>query len=93
MKKIGARVSRHRILRGLTQFEMAELAGISTNYVSKIERGVAVPTLEVICRIASALETSPSHLLIDVGAGPDRARVKARVRSLLDQAKSLIEQL
>lgn len=42
-------------MRNLTQEQAAERAGISPQYVSKIERGRCSPSLDVSTRLAAAL--------------------------------------
>lgn len=53
-KLIGSRIQERRIKQGLTQEAVAEKAGITTVYMSKIENGHVKPTLDrldSICRI------------------------------------------
>lgn len=55
-----------RLLRqskGLSQEELAHLADIDRTYVSSLERGVYSPTLDVVERLAKALETDAAELL------------------------------
>lgn len=54
-KKLGANVQRLRREKGLSQEELADLAGLHRTYVSGVERGVRNPTLTVIDRLARAL--------------------------------------
>lgn len=49
-----------RISAGLSQVQLAEKAGVTQSLVSKIEKGQANPTLDVIEAIAGALGTSPA---------------------------------
>ncbi|HEX8168477.1 MAG TPA: helix-turn-helix transcriptional regulator [Beijerinckiaceae bacterium] len=48
--------------RGLSQAQVAEAAGITQGYYSDIERGGAVPTVEVLDRISQALDLDPSWM-------------------------------
>ena len=48
-------VRAHRESRGLSLGSLAEKAGISKTSLSKIESGLGNPSLEVLCRIAQAL--------------------------------------
>lgn len=57
-----ANVRRFRNDRGLTQEQLGEKAGISSTYVSKVERLVSSPTLDIIVKIAEALDISPAEL-------------------------------
>lgn len=58
----GRRVRSLRKLRDITQEELAEATLLSAEYVSKIERGLASPSFDVITRLAGALEVDPSKL-------------------------------
>jgi DNA-binding XRE family transcriptional regulator len=48
--------------RGLSQAQVAEAAGITQGYYSDIERGGAVPAVEVLDRISQALDLDPSWM-------------------------------
>lgn len=63
-KKIGKRISSRRRAMGLKQWQVGEIADISTKYMSAIERGVSVPSTEVVMRLAIALETTPDEFLV-----------------------------
>ncbi|MBX9615556.1 MAG: helix-turn-helix domain-containing protein [Caulobacteraceae bacterium] len=54
-KKLGSNVQRLRREKGLSQEDLADLAGLHRTYVSGVERGVRNPTLTVIDRLARAL--------------------------------------
>ncbi|MEH2670912.1 MULTISPECIES: helix-turn-helix domain-containing protein [Bradyrhizobium] len=47
----------------MTQSDLAEAAGIRRALVSDVERKKANPTLESLCRIATALGIEPADLL------------------------------
>jgi DNA-binding XRE family transcriptional regulator len=51
-----------RRTRGLTQPELAAMAGLAQQSVSKIERGEACPHDQVKLKLAYALSVSPSTL-------------------------------
>jgi XRE family transcriptional regulator, regulator of sulfur utilization len=56
-------VRAHRESRGLSLGSLAEKAGISKTSLSKIESGTGNPSLEVLCRIAQALNIPIGSLL------------------------------
>jgi len=58
---ISLRETRKR--RGLSQERLAELTGLSTNYVGEMERGLKAPGLPVIVRLARALDVGVNELL------------------------------
>jgi transcriptional regulator with XRE-family HTH domain len=55
---IGERLCAVRRLRGLSQRRLAS-AGVTFAYICRIERGTRIPSLEVIRRLAEALDVSP----------------------------------
>ncbi len=62
--EIGKRISRRRKQLGLKQSEVEEKADLSYKYLSNIERGVSIPSLEVIMRLSLALDTTPDEFLV-----------------------------
>jgi len=60
---VGGNVRRLRLVRGLTQEQLAFEAKIDLTYVGGIERGVRNPSLLVMVRVAAALAVEPSALL------------------------------
>lgn len=60
---LGSRIKAIRKVRKLTQEELAEMAGISVNYLGAIERGDKLPRLVTFIRIANVLEISSDYLL------------------------------
>ena len=64
-EKFGAVVRKLREVRGLTQDQLAERAGVSSTYIGFVERGDNVPTLTIILQIASALKVRCAELLRD----------------------------
>lgn len=58
----GSRIRVLRHLCDLTQAELAEALGCSTEYVSHIERGVASPSFEMLARLATALRVEVKEL-------------------------------
>lgn len=61
--EIGKRVARRRKELGLRQTEVCERAGINDKYLSCIERASSIPSLEVIMKLALALDTTPDEFL------------------------------
>lgn len=57
---------RYRLERGLSQEGLALEAGIDRTYASQIERGIANPSLKILCQIADVLKV---QLEVLVGRG------------------------
>ncbi len=62
IKEIGQRIKQERNRMGLTQFQLAEKAEISPQYMGKIERGEKKFSFETIVKISTALNTSIDYL-------------------------------
>jgi transcriptional regulator with XRE-family HTH domain len=58
---IGERLRTARRARGMSQRSLS-VAGVTFAYICRIERGARVPSLEVIRRLALALDVSPRWL-------------------------------
>ena len=52
-----------RIARGLTQPEVATRVGTSASNISDLERGIKVPTLTTVARLAEALQCDVSEMV------------------------------
>ena len=63
-KTIGTRIAQRRKQLGLKQSEVEEAADIGFKYLSNIERGISIPSTEVIMRLALALDTTPDEFLV-----------------------------
>ena len=61
--EIGQRIARRRKELGLRQVQVCERAGINDKYLSCIERATSIPSLEVIIKLALALDTTPDAFL------------------------------
>lgn len=56
------RLKRLRELKGITLEELATRTGLTKSYLSKVERGVSVPSISTALRIAEAFETGVGEL-------------------------------
>ena len=69
-EEVGFNIRRIREERGLSQEEMAALAGLHRAYVGQIERGEKNIGLKNLEKIAKALEV-PVRFLVDVSEFPN----------------------
>lgn len=60
---IGDRIKKSRKQKNYTQENLSEYLGVSTVYVSKIERGKTKINLETLMKICNFLHITPSFLL------------------------------
>ena len=61
--EIGRRIAQRRRKLGLRQVQVCDRAGINDKYLSCIERATSIPSLEVIMKLALALDTTPDEFL------------------------------
>ena len=62
--EIGRRIAKRRKELGLRQVQVCERADINDKYLSCIERATSIPSLEVVMRLAIALDTTPDAFLM-----------------------------
>jgi transcriptional regulator with XRE-family HTH domain len=63
-RSFGRAIKAAREARGLTQRELAEAARIADKYLSRIELGMATPSVYVASRLAQALGASLDSLIV-----------------------------
>ena len=59
---LSKRIKRLRLEKDLTQRQLARMANTTPTSVSSYEKGQKTPSIEVLCNIANALETSVDWL-------------------------------
>ena len=85
LQALGKRIQELRKDQNLTQDRLAERAGLTLNYIGKVERGEAQPTLEALLSITTALKSNLSNLFFYLDRPLTKDEVKARIRELVDQ--------
>ena len=60
---MGKRIREERLKKSYTQQEVAEKAEICVMYLSEIERGIKMPSLNSFIQILEALEVSADYIL------------------------------
>lgn len=60
---VGDRVFLHRVAVSLTREELGRRAGLSANYVYRLEQGWANPKVTTLQAVATALQTTVASLL------------------------------
>lgn len=85
LESIGRNIRKFRLMRNLRQEDLAEMAGLSINYVGALERGEKIPSLETFIVLLNALEVSsdmvPSSLLVEKHQA-DASRLMDRMQNL-----------
>ena len=63
---IGKNIRKYRLMKKFRQEDLAEKAGLTTNYIGMVERGEKIPSLETFIKIVNALGVSSDMVLTDV---------------------------
>ncbi|NJM25443.1 MAG: helix-turn-helix transcriptional regulator [Bacteroidia bacterium] len=63
---VGARIRERRTMLGYTQQQLADYTGLDRPYISELERGLLLPSLETIFRLATQLEVRPKDMIENV---------------------------
>ena len=66
---LASNLKKQRQLQGLSQEELAHRAGIDRTYISALERSLYSASIEVVDRLAEALNIEASDLLLRVKGG------------------------
>ena len=69
MRRVVAELRRRREQLGVSQTTLAQRAGVSPDYLGRIERGEADPRMSVLLALAVALETTLRDVFAEAEAG------------------------
>lgn len=84
-KMLGKAARKARTELGMSQAEVAEAAGISVEFLGRIERGKTLPSVPTLCRLADVLRVRSDVLLgrERVEASPPRPALEREERLVL----------
>lgn len=68
-KLIGRKLKTSRLKRDKTIQELANLSRVSSNMISRIERGLTTPSVEILMKLADALGVSLSYFVEEAEKG------------------------
>jgi len=71
-EKLGGEIRRIRKAKGYTQAQLAEMTGLSDNYIGYIERGKQPPSLKTLEKITTVLETPVGYPLYSIENGESK---------------------
>ena len=93
LETIGENIRRYRNGKKLRQEDLAELVGVSTNYIGSLERGEKIPSLETFITIVNCLGVSSDMLLADVvdaGYAVKASKLSARLEQVNTEERQRI---
>ena len=68
---LGKNVKKFRLMRSMRQKDLAELCDSSDSYIGHIENARGIPSLEMVVKIANALEVTVDLLLSESYKSPE----------------------
>lgn len=95
-KQIGERCRKARETAGYTQEQLADLVGVSTQFLSDAERGVTGMSVNTIVKLCGVLNISADFLLLGMEE-PDKTEsplsICTRMKRLSPQERELVEEV
>ena len=88
MLKIGTAIRTHRLQKGLSQGDIEKKTGLLRCYLSRVENGHTVPSLDTLSKIAQALD-----LPITVFFSEETAGKQANLQKLSDEELRFLTQI
>ncbi len=83
-----ARLREVRLSRGMTQADLANRAVVTPTYIAKLEGARVAPGIDLVARLAKALETSISDLLPDIDTTDPLPLLREQVGKLMETLKA-----
>lgn len=84
-EEVGKRIAARRRELGLKQWQVEQDADLCFKYLSNIERGKTVISIDVLMKLCGVLDTTPDALLLDAVVDDDNDYLKSinnRVRQM-----------
>ncbi len=82
---IGARIRTIRESQNITQKHLAKLVHVSSSFISRIENGSSLPSLELVSSLAHALKVPPQDILRDYFEYSEDSSVTERIRIVIEK--------
>ncbi|MGO9777276.1 MAG: helix-turn-helix domain-containing protein [Terracidiphilus sp.] len=67
--KIGTAIRAHRLQKGLSQGDIEKKTGLLRCYLSRVENGHTIPSLDTLSKIARALDLPITQFFVDDSLG------------------------
>ncbi|MBQ8551246.1 MAG: helix-turn-helix transcriptional regulator [Clostridia bacterium] len=87
-EKVGQRIRDLRIKKGMTQADLAALVDCSNNHLSHIETAQCKVSLNMVLKIAYALDTSLDYFLLDTPFARPESIINMEIASKLTKCST-----
>ena len=91
---MGDRIKEIRKKREFTQEQLAEKLDISVEYVSQIERGLKMPSMQMFIKLVDVLDVSADYLLRDIVSTQDmygNKQIASKIEKLTPKQRVALE--
>lgn len=86
--QMGVRIGNKRRKKGLKQAEVNETINFSYKYLSQVESGKTIPSIDALMKICAALDTTPDYLLLGaVRSDSDDEIIREKVKMITGKNK------
>lgn len=87
-EQIGVRIGNKRRKMGLRQAEVNEMIDYSDKYLSHIESGQTIPSIDALMKICAALNTTPDYILLGaIRSDSDDEHIREKVKMITGKRK------
>lgn len=62
--EVGKRLAKRRKELGLKQYQVCEMIDVNYKYISNLEKGRSIPSVETVMNLCEALNVTPDYLLM-----------------------------
>lgn len=89
---IGKAIAKYRKAAGLSQNQLAEALDLGNEAISRIERGIVIPTVERLIKMAEIFDCSVSELLTETSNRPtdEAIYLQSLLSSVSEQDKQML---
>lgn len=91
--EIGRRIQLSREQAGLTQEQLSEALGLTTQHLSTVERGVSGASVETLINLCGVLNVSSDWLLLGKRDVPTTQSVAARLAPLSEEQLRAVDRI
>lgn len=91
-KVIGNKLKGIRLKNDYTLQELSDRSGVSPNMISRIERGLTIPSVEILVKLAQALEKSIDYFVEELSTTHEVVYTKNgnRTRTVYENEKNML---